>query len=281
VNESTEVTLATARGPFAVRVELFDGPIDLLLHLVKREELPIEKISLAQVASQYFECVRHLTGMDFEIVGEYLVIAATLLALKAAYLLNEPTADIEIKEIEESGDDPHEELIARLKEAEVYKRTAYELSTRDLLGVDVFEPPVCKREPSSLAPLKHHDPFILGQAFRRLLERARARKLPFSLMVNHVSITERMMQIVARLEQSEQGVEFTTLLDDSADVGSLIVSFLAILELAKRSVVVINQEAAFGEIVLHRAGVGLGGVYESVEEDRVAVEVQVPSYAAN
>jgi segregation and condensation protein A len=255
VHNQTSHNPPPAQGPFAVRVELFDGPIDLLLHLVKRNELPIEKISLAQVSSQYFACVREISYFDFEVAGEYLVIASTLLAIKAAFLLDDPTEDIDttVLQEDEAGDDPQEALLERLRQAEVYKRTAYDLSTRELLGVDVFEPPQPKREPSSTAPLKQHDPFLLGQAFRRILERAKASKLPFSLSVDHISITDRMMEIVNRLERSPEGISFEHLLGSSVDIGGIIVSFLAVLELAKRSVVVIEQQEAYGVITLKKS----------------------------
>jgi segregation and condensation protein A len=75
---------------FEVKLELFDGPLDLLLHLVKKKELPIEKVSLSEVTGQYLECIKSLRYYDVEVAAEYLVIAATLLSVKASVLLNEP-----------------------------------------------------------------------------------------------------------------------------------------------------------------------------------------------
>ena len=124
---------------FEVELELFNGPIDLLLHLVKSNELPIEKISLAQVTEQYLHVIRNVEQFDLEIAGEYLVIAATLLSIKSSYLLNEPVQLVE--DADGNLIDPHEELLYRLREAQVYKEGAEMLGGLDLLGVHVFSPP--------------------------------------------------------------------------------------------------------------------------------------------
>ncbi|RIL11386.1 MAG: segregation/condensation protein A, partial [Proteobacteria bacterium] len=100
---------------FEVKLDVFDGPIDLLLHLVKQNELPIEKVSLAKVASQYLECLEKMRYFDLDVAGEYLVIAATLVSIKSSILLNQP---VELVEDEEGNlVDPHEELLNRLREA--------------------------------------------------------------------------------------------------------------------------------------------------------------------
>jgi segregation and condensation protein A len=95
---------------FEVNLELFDGPLDLLLHLIKKRELPIEKVSLAEVTGQYLECIKSLRYYDVEVAAEYLVIAATMLSVKASVLLNDPVELVP----DENGEmiDPHEVLLS-------------------------------------------------------------------------------------------------------------------------------------------------------------------------
>jgi segregation and condensation protein A len=124
---------------FEVKLELFDGPLDLLLHLVKKRELPIEKVSLSEVTGQYLECIKNLRYYDVEVAAEYLVIAATLLSVKASVLLNDPVELV----VDESGSlvDPHEELLRRLRELEAFRAAAGDLANRPMLGCDVFAAP--------------------------------------------------------------------------------------------------------------------------------------------
>ncbi|RMD86094.1 MAG: segregation/condensation protein A, partial [Candidatus Dadabacteria bacterium] len=119
------------RRTFEVGVEHFDGPIDLLLHLVKSRELEISRISLAQVASQYLAYVEMMKGEELEVAAEYLVVAATLLSIKASFLLKQPS---EFAEEEDSLPDPQKELLARLREAEIYKDGAEALGAVKQLG---------------------------------------------------------------------------------------------------------------------------------------------------
>ena len=140
--------------PFQVQLELFDGPIDLLLHLVKKNELAIERIALAKVATQYMECVERMRSMNLDMVAEYLVIAATLLSVKSSVLLNEPVELV----VDEEGNlvDPHKVLLERLREAQVYREGASSLAQRKLLGQDVFSGPShLKRVPAPPTPVSY------------------------------------------------------------------------------------------------------------------------------
>ena len=240
---------------FEVKLEHFDGPIDLLLHLVKRQELPIEKLSLFQVTSQYFECLENMKHLDLEVAGEYLVIAATLLSIKASILLNEP---VELVPDEEGNMiDPHQELLDKLREAAVYKDGAMMLNERPILGLDVFEnirPFGEIKAPQT--QLKEHDPLLLAKAFRKLLAKASTEARPLlSFTVDTVSIVERMMGILDILAKSHEPVSFERLISDSTDKGSVISGFLALLELAKRGAIAVQQSDTFDEIVISLADI--------------------------
>jgi segregation and condensation protein A len=234
---------------FEVRLDIFDGPIDLLLHLVKQNELSIEKISLSQVTSQYLMCIEAMRYFDLEVAGEYLVIAATLLSIKSSILLNEPV------QLVDDGDgnliDPHEELLRKLREAAIYRDGARALEARDLLGFDVFpasasldeiEPPPVKYKP--------HDAILLGKAFKKIIERLEREKPGFSITIEHVSIVERMRSMLDMLEKNGGRLAFHDMFKDSATKGSVVASFVAILELCKRQVIVVQQGAIFEEIYI-------------------------------
>lgn len=264
--------------PFEVQLELFDGPIDLLLHLVKKRELPIEKVSLAEVTSQYLECISRISELDFDLAGEYLVIAATLVSLKSSVLLGEPKVEFVD---EEKGPDPHEELLRRLREAAIYCEGAGLLATRPLLGVDVFPAQPAKGSLVSAVVLRDHEPLLLGKALRKLLDRVGAhQKQEIVIKVDPVSIADHMVRIVDSLKLKAGGCLFEELFDrgneggvigaaglggagaagnredaqlDSAKggsnlatpkltVSSIVATFLALLELAKRSMLVISQD---------------------------------------
>ncbi|RMG40782.1 MAG: segregation/condensation protein A, partial [Candidatus Dadabacteria bacterium] len=184
---------------FEVRLDLFSGPIDLLLHLVKQNELPIEKLSLAEVTAQYLECIETMRRYDLEVAGEYLVIAATLLSIKSSLILNEPVEMVE----DEEGNlvDPHEELLRRLREAEVYQEGARKLAGYHLLGYEVFAAPSSlKRYKAAEVQFKEHDPMLLGRAFKKLLENA-VPESEMEITLEAVSIVERMMDVLRILQE--------------------------------------------------------------------------------
>lgn len=233
---------------FEVKLDVFDGPIDLLLHLVKQNELPIEKVSLAVVASQYLACLEKMRSFDLEIAGEYLLIAATLLSIKSSILLKKP---VELA-VDDEGNlfDPHEELLRRLREAEVYKESAGKLGGRDMLGMDVFStPPSVIKVPASEAQYVEHDPLLLGKAFRRLL--AKVKEDPSVVItVDTVSVVERMMGILEQLKAYGGKAVFYDLIPDLNSRYVIISSLIAMLELCKRAVIKITQDREYDEIMV-------------------------------
>ena len=232
---------------FEVKLDLFDGPIDLLLHLVKQNELPLEKLSLATVATQYMECIQAATDFDLEVAGEYLVIATTLLSIKSSILLNQPVELI----TDEQGNlvDPHELLLIKLREAAIFKDTAEALASRKLLGVDVFAAPSSMRSVGEgPVTLKPHDPMLLGKAFRKLLAKLPPDVSPYTVMYEKVSIVERMMSILKVLESAKEPLTFEMLVADNLNRSTVVASFVALLELCKRNIIAVRQDQIFDEI---------------------------------
>lgn len=258
---------------FEVKLDLFDGPIDLLLHLVKSRELPIEQVSLAAVAEQYLSCIEMMRQYDLEVAGEYLVIAATLLSIKSSILLNEP---VEMT-VDEDGNlvDPHQELLRRLKEAEVYKEGADKLIDRPLYGLDVFSAPTALRhvEPP---PIEYadHDPMLLAKAFRKLLEKAGEKK-ELLITLDSVSIMERMMAVIDILKKESGPVVFYKLIPDLTSKSSIIGTFVALLELCKRQVIEVRQEETFSDIGIYLVAADVDASTLTSEFDAVDEEIAV------
>ena len=257
---------------FEVRLDSFDGPIDLLLHLVKKNELPIEKLSLYQISTQYFECLAKMRNLDLEIAGEYLVIAATLLSIKSSILLNEPVEFVE----DEDGQmvDPHQQLLERIREAAIYKDGAMALASRDILGLDVFESRALFERIEPLpAQLKDHDPILLAKAFARVLEKRKGQAPVFTISYDSVSIVQRMMTVLEHLQNStEKKVSFEQLVTaDGSDRGTVVATFLALLELAKRGAISVSQSDIFDEIYI-----GLADGMNQASQDALASEFDMP-----
>lgn len=255
---------------FEVKLELFDGPLDLLLHLVKKRELPIEKVSLAEVTGQYLECIKNLRYYDVEVAAEYLVIAATLLSVKASVLLNDPVELV----VDESGSlvDPHEELVRRLRELEAFRAAAGDLGGRPTLGSEVFAAPSkgTKIDPA-LIPLADHQSELLVRAFQAVLTRLGEKARVFSITVDSVSVIERMRLVVDSIRAVGGSSTFSQILGEKADRGTAIGIFVALLELCKRRMIAVTQDGPCGEIAIRLSDVEQNpvGVAENVDELQV------------
>jgi segregation and condensation protein A len=231
---------------FAVNIDLFDGPMDLLLHLVKQKELPIERVSLAMVTSQFLLIIDQAQDLDFELAGEYLVVAATLLAIKSSVLLQQPV-EVKLDGIDE-GEDPEEELLRRLVELERFREGAAQLGQLPVLGTDVFAP-VPEHHAPGLPDLKHHDALLLGRAIRRLLDRSPDEIRSLVITTDAVPIAERMLEILSQL-QERRSLSFESLVGEAWSISRVIGTFLALLELSKRQVIVVDQAELFGPIAI-------------------------------
>ena len=233
---------------FEIKMDLFDGPIDLLLHLVKQNELPIEKLSLAQIASQYLAYLERMRHFDLEVAGEYLVIAATLVSIKSSILLNDPVELV----LDDEGQmiNPHDQLLQRLKEAAIYREGADRLAECKLLGVDVFDAPQSLSRVDGLTvTYRPHDAMLLGEAFRKVLKKIKDTP-QYSVILESVSVVERMMSILDILKTDLGGVEFSKLIPDQTSRGAVIGSFVALLELCKRHVIRVKQDQIFDTIMV-------------------------------
>lgn len=235
------------RSLYSVKLETFEGPLDLLLHLIRKNELNIYDIPIADITRQYLDYLRLMKELNLEVAGEFLVMASTLLQIKSRMLLPLP-ADEEGNEEEE---DPRAELVRRLLEYQRYREASLLLKERDLLGREIF---ARKFDSPDLAPLVPEDGplevelFQLIDAFRKLLA-----KLPEAVIHQvageSISITDRINEILSVITDRKL-VLFEELFDERTTREFLVVTFLAILELCKLRIVNVVQKERYGSILL-------------------------------
>ena len=224
---------------FTVELDAFDGPIDLLLHLVKRQELEISKLSLSAICHQYLSYVEQMRQLDLDMASEYLVIAATLVSIKSSLMLNR---EVELV-ADEDGDmfDPHEQLLLRLREAEIYKEAANRFSDISQFNLDVFAPKSTLSKFSSVdMGLANHESHLLVKALHKALDRLADRKA-YQIVLESVSIVERMNFLMESLT-SRGRIKFVDLLAEAGSKSMVIGTFLAVLELSKRQIICISGE---------------------------------------
>ena len=241
----------------AIRLSAFEGPLDLLLHLIRQDELEITDLPIAQVANQYLEYLEVLRELNLDVAAEYLVMAATLAWIKSRMLLPPDGA------VEEEGPDPRAELVARLLEYQRFKEAADTLGARPLLGREVFAAPGAAIE----APPEGEREIEVGllelvDALRRVLRESKAADTIHEVVGEPITVRERMVAVIDALELAEV-VELDAVLrgpDGAPPTRPIIVAtFLAILELAKLATLRIFQSLAEtgapqGPIRLRRAG---------------------------
>ncbi len=242
VPESDPAVLAAeAFAPYSVRLPVFEGPLDLLLHLIRINEVEITDIPIARIGEQYLEYLTLVGELDLEVVGEYLVMASTLAWIKSRMLLPAERVGEDGEEI-----DPREELVTRLLEYQRFKEVATELGERQRLGRDVFA--ACGFELEAPAESEREIEiglFDLVEAYRRVLEAKRdAVSRPHEIEAEEITVRERMMEIMAALEP-RPSIDFDVLLREERSRPHtkvlIIVTFLAILELTRLSAIRIYQ----------------------------------------
>jgi len=235
--------------PYQVRLEKFEGPLDLLLHLIKKNEINIYDIPIALITQQYLEYLNLMKSLNLTVAGEFLVMAATLVQIKARMLL--PAEEIEGDE--EDGPDPREELIRRLLEYKQFKDAASQLDTREREWRDVFarvEAPVVPAKAAETL-LEEVTLFDLMDALQSVLDRTPHRQL-MEIAPDQLTVKDRMNAVLEILEGKES-VTFVTLFEGQHHRLVIVVTFLALLELTRLKLIRVFQAETFGPILLTRA----------------------------
>ncbi len=241
---------------YHVRLPVFDGPMDLLLHLIRKNEVDIYDIPIAEITRQYLETLDVMEELNIDLASEFLVMAATLIHIKSKMLLPPPHEDGTTDEVSE---DPRNELVARLLEYQRYKEAAQQLHQQEEVRAAIWIRPEEARQAGtnghSETPddaLVEVDLFELINAFRDVLERVRQRvDLVYEREV--ISIEQMIDRLKSRLAPGSQSF-FVDLFDEARDRATVIVTFLAILELTRLREIRIFQQSLFGPIHVQRLG---------------------------
>jgi segregation and condensation protein A len=232
-----------------IHLALFDGPLDLLLYLIRRDKLDIHDIPIAPITRSYMQYLEVMQELNLDVAGEFMVMAATLIHIKSKMLVPvEPTE----AEGDEDGEDPREALVQRLLEFQRYKEAAGILHQKGQIRAATFTRPdsVIPKFDDAGEEMLEAGLFDLVSAFKELLER---RKTLLAHEVEHEgkSIEQRIEELLALIREGES-LEFLDLFASLETKGDMIVTFLALLELIRLKRVKVYQRGAFGPIRVFR-----------------------------
>ena len=233
---------------YEVKLDIFEGPLDLLLYLIKKNEIDIYDIPIALVTEQYLQYLNLLKSLNLDLAGEYLVLASTLIHIKSRMLLPEVPLDED-----ETEEDPRLELVQQLLEYQAYKEAALALEERPQLDRDVFVRgghglDIREGITEAEEPLVEASLLDLVEAFQRVVGKLKTTS-GMEIEVEKISLAERIQEIKDRLQQ-EKSMTFTDLMAGQTSRRQLIYTFLAILELIKTRFLKAYQSSAFGVIRL-------------------------------
>ncbi len=237
------------------KLEAFEGPLDLLLHLIDKNELDIYNIPIREITQQYLAYVQAMHELELEVTSEFLVMAATLLSIKSKMLLPKPP----VIELDTDGYlddvDPRAELVQKLIEYRKYKLIAEMLREKEVERSMVFT-----REPEDLTPymrvvpenpLEGITPTHLFIAFQRILRKVHSRKVVSKIRRDEISIKDRMSEMIQLLQRQGGKMLFSKLIDPEHGREGTVVTFMALLELIKVRKIAVFQHQLFDEIVIH------------------------------
>jgi segregation and condensation protein A len=238
---------------YKVKFEVFEGPLDLLLYLIKREEVDIYEVNLTKLATQFIEYIDTMRLLDLEVAGEFLVMAATLMFIKSRELL---PVDQQVQvEGEEEGEDPRWELIRQLVEYKKFKDAASQLALLEARQEDVFPRAPVKPQFDTEAPVRSEASlFDLVNAVSSVLQRFNQRPEQRDIFEDKWSVSEKI-ELLMRTISDQASLRFSALFEGAANRSEVVVTFLALLELIRLKQVIAVQSEAFAEIEICRAPV--------------------------
>ena len=241
------------RDAMKVRCKVFEGPLDLLLHLIRQQQIDIYDIPVADITEQYLEYLNLMQELDLDIAGEFLVMAATLIQIKSRMLLPKSPEEEGEGDAEE---DPRAELVQRLLEHEQFKKAAEILYEKRSIESEAFPRGAEENGDEEEQSLAEVGLFDLLEALGRVLKEAKKRQL-IEISEETFSVEEQIERIRNRLSAGEH-VSFRELFSSATSREEILVTFLAMLELVRLQELKIYQSAAFGDILLYRNKSGSG-----------------------
>ena len=232
---------------YKVKLEVFEGPLDLLLYLIRKEEVDIYDIPIERITNQYMEYLSLMQMLNLEVAGEFLVMAATLMYIKSRMLL---PADQQVTDHEaEEGEDPRWELIRQLIEYKKFKDAALQLGRREDEQSNIFARGATAEDiPAGVEqPLAEVSIFDLINAFGEVLKRTSARDEFREIVEERFTVSDKIEEILYTM-RDRSDIVFRELFAEAATRTEVVVTFLAVLELIRLKRLKVRQEKAFGEI---------------------------------
>ena len=240
----------SAADAFPVKLDQFEGPLDLLLHLIKKNELNIRDIPIALITAQYLDAIALMQELDLDVAGEFIVMAATLIHIKSKMLLPRPETAAGVEGDEE---DPRDALVRRLMEHQKFKQAAELLHEREQVRSAQWGRPdgrVAEMAGDDYEPELEVDLFSLITAFQAVVDRAKYRPKVL-LPPEEIPVEVRIDQLLSRLSETE-ACGFDDLFGDVNDRAGLILTFLALLEMIRLKLVRVFQSGSFGPIRVYK-----------------------------
>lgn len=234
---------------YKVKLEVFEGPLDLLLYLIKRDEVDIYDISLERITTQYLEFMEAFQVLDLEVAGEFVVMAANLIYLKSRALL---PVSVQPPEEETEEEDPRWELVRQLLEYKKFKEAAVHLHEREVKQEGIF--PRVPEKPETVAerPLGEVSVFDLINAFNSIIKRINQKENVREIFEENYTVGDKI-DLILKMVSSGVPLKFTELFASAASRTEMVVTFLALLELIRLKHLRVVQEEPFGEIEVRKA----------------------------
>jgi segregation and condensation protein A len=232
---------APTSNEYKIKLEAFEGPLDLLLYLIKKDEIDIYDIPIARITEQYLEHIKIMHQLDIDVAGEFLVVAATLIHIKSKMLL--PAEPSEILEVD-SLDDPRQELVHRLLEHKKFKSAAEMLWTKAEVEREVFTRSQIESDKEN--PEVSATVFDLIEVFKKLLEKRRE-QIEIEIGQDQFTMAQKIDEIKLIFEDQSE-ISVLDLLTATRSRSELVITLLAILELSKEYVIRLIQNEPFGDI---------------------------------
>ena len=232
---------------FAIRLPTFEGPMDLLLYLIRRSEVDIYDIPIARVTEQYIESLGSMETLDLEVAGEFFVMASTLMYIKSRMLL--PKKDQGSNEdVEDDDIDPRWELVQQLLEYRKFKEAAEDIRKLILSSNDLISR-IGPRDALEAVerPLKPVDRVDLWNTFNSVLRRLAERIDEGQINAEQITVADRMELVLLRIKQKDNFL-FSELFESSTTITTIVATFLAVLELTRLDKITLKQDRAFGDI---------------------------------
>jgi len=231
---------------YQVHLPIFEGPLDLLLHLIKTNEIDIYDIPISVITDQYLEYLSLMREVNIDVASDYLVMAATLAYIKSKMLLPSPADDSE----ETGEEDPRDELVQRLLNYQRFKKAAEALSNQEILGRDIF-PRLDSIEGEEGDEIEEASLFDLMEALKGILKKIEDKEQILDFTKEKIFLKDKMVEILERLEKVEY-ILFQDLFSSTKIRLEMIVTFIAMLELIRDQKIRTLQVKKFGSIRIYR-----------------------------